>query len=92
MRAAIGPCTPREVTGEEQVTIVQDVTLASANGGARRPCSTTQLVRFVIPAQADPGKPAFVAGPAQVCGTGITRAQGQILDIDTCAFVTLVNP
>jgi hypothetical protein len=36
--------------------------------------------------------PAFVAGLVQVCGTGIPRSDGRIIDVETwCTFVNLVN-
>jgi hypothetical protein len=72
---AIGLCEAREKTAEVQAQITQQVTRASVNGRAIRRCLLVHPVRFVITAKVDAGKPAFVAGPAQVCGTGISRGQ-----------------
>jgi hypothetical protein len=92
LSGAIGPCAPGEKTAEVQAAITQQTTYASANTTALRPCSVVHSVRFVITATVDPSKPAFVTGPAEVCGTGISRAGAQIIDIETwCTYVNLVN-
>jgi hypothetical protein len=82
----------REQTAEVQAQVTQETTFASANGASTRPCTVSQPVRFVINATVAAGKPAFVAGPAEVCGTGISRAGQQLLDIETgCTYVNVVN-
>ena len=92
LTGAIGPCSARERTSEVQAQITQESVLASANGRDKRPCSTTAPVAFSITVTVDEGKPAFVLGPAKVCGTGISRAEGQIIDVETwCTFVNLVE-
>jgi hypothetical protein len=92
LTGAIGPCIARERTSEVQAQITQETILASANGRDRRPCSTTEPVVFSINVTVDEGQPAFVLGPAKACGTAISRAQGQIVDVETwCTFVNLME-
>ncbi len=92
LSGAIGPCAAGDKTSEVQAQVTQEVTFASADAAVTRPCSVAQPVRFVIKATVDATKPAFVAGPAQVCGTGISRAGTEILDIESwCTYVNLVN-
>jgi hypothetical protein len=74
LSSAIGPCAPGEKTAEVQAAITQEATFASANATTIRPRSAVHPVRFVIRATVDPTKPALVAGAAEVCGTGISRA------------------
>jgi hypothetical protein len=89
---AIGPCEAGEKTAEVQAQITQETTSSSANATTIRPCSVVHAVRFVIKATVDASKPAFVAGPAEVCGTDISRTGTQIIDSETwCTYVNLVN-
>ncbi len=79
-------------TSEVQAQITQETTFASANATTIRSCSVVHAVRFVIKATVDASKPAFVAGPAEVCGTDISRTGTQIIDSETwCTYVNLVN-
>ena len=89
---AVGPCEVREETSEVQAQVTQETTFAAANATTIRPCSVVHPMRFVIRATVDAAKPAFVAGPVKVCGTGLSRAGTQIIDIETwCTYVNLVN-
>ncbi len=91
----IGLCEPREKTAEIQATVLQSASGASATGGTQDACPTGALVSFTVVVTAPPDKPAFAAGPAQVCGLAISRSgKGtRIVDIESwCTFVTLVQP
>lgn len=86
----IGNCEPNEKTAEVQVSVLQDATLASANGTAILPCPAGEPVEFVVQARAREGGPDFVPGPARVCGLGVSRSGRHIVDVEHwCAFVTL---
>lgn len=87
---SIGGCEPQEKTSETQVSLLQQATLASANGTAIQPCAAGEAVHFVVEAIAPESKPAFEEGPAQVCGLAVSRAGQRIADIEHwCTFITL---
>jgi hypothetical protein len=90
-----GPCTPQEGQAQFTVSVLQASTLASVRSAPTVPQACrpdlTWTIPLTVPATGPNPKPAFIAGPAQVCALAKSRNATGLTDVDQwCAFTTLV--
>jgi len=90
-----GPCTPQEGQAQFTVSVLQESTLASVRSAPTVPQACrpdlTWTIPLTVPATGPNPKPAFIAGPAQVCALAESRNATGLTDVDQwCAFTTLV--